>query len=280
MRARIIIVANHLVFTELAQMIKHALHHYGVDDVVIQDDSEVNFDELKSNFNFVIKAFRPFQHQRLKAGQKVLVQTEEMWNRRERGHYDLSAGFDKVLEMYDENVKIPSGTQNVVYCPIGYSPIWEYDLPEVEEDIDVLFHGSITPRRDQFYAALINDLKLEKVVFTNNLYGEERAKAIMRSKIVCNIKAHDKWSYGPLHCLPTQAQKKFMLTEKADGGYGPFVPDVHIAEYDGIDDFKAQVMYWLENEAERKDFAQRAHNDMKKTCDYTPIFGKAMGFIR
>lgn len=279
MRARIILVASHAVFMELALMIKYALHHYGVDDVVIEDDTKVNFNELKCNFNFVIKAFRPFPHGSLKSGQKILVQVEELWNRRERGHYDLSAGFDKVLEMYDENVKIPAGTENVVYCPIGYSPIWEYDLPEVEEDIDVLFHGSITPRRDQFYASLINDLQLKNVMFTNQLYGEERAKTIMRSKIVVNIKAHDRWSYGPLHCLPTQAQKKFMLTEKADGGYGPFIPGIHIAEYDGIDDFKAQIMYWLDHENERKEFGLTAYNDMVKTCDYTPIFGKAMGFI-
>ena len=99
----------------------------------------------------------------------------------------------------------------------------------------------------------------------------------MRSKIVLNIKAHKKWSYGPMHCLPVQANKKFMLAEKADGGYGPFKPEVHFSEYDGIEHCRHAINYWLKHEEERKQFSLNAYKDMVKTCDFTEILRKALG---
>ena len=80
-----------------------------------------------------------------------------------------------------------------------------------------------------------------------------------------------------MHCLPVQANKKFMLAEKADGGYGPFKPEVHFLEYDGIEHCKHAIDYWLKHEEERKQFSLNAYEDMVKTCDFTPILRKALG---
>jgi hypothetical protein len=281
MKARVIIVAGYEVFIELAEMIKYSLEtlNYEVD---IVDDHRLDY-KADYDIQFIIRAFRPFPAYLLKQQQPksklVLFQTEECWNDREKKWYrsDLITGVDRVLEMYDENVALP-GASIVVYCPVGYSPVWEYDLPEVEEDIDVFFHGSMTDRRKQF-CSMIESMGLKKTVFTNkvNYFGKERAEMIMRSKIVINIKANEMWSYGPLHCLPTQCQKKFMLAEKANGGYGPFKPGVHMAEYDGMADCKEKIRYWLEHEKERKEFAKNAYEDMVKTCDFTELFKSAMG---
>jgi hypothetical protein len=145
----------------------------------------------------------------------------------------------------------------------------------VEEDIDVLFHGSITPRRREFEAA-IGKMGL-KTLFTDQAYGIERDKLIMRSKIDINIKAHDKWSYGPMHCLPAQANKKFMLAEKANGGYGPFKPGVHVQEYNGLSDAINKIEYWISHDKERKEFALSAYENMVRTCDYTEIIRNALG---
>ena len=269
-----IITVNGRVFGEEARAIEYSLKEMGVcESALIQDNSKVDFDK-HFNLNFIFRAFRPFPSGKLK-GIKIIRQVEELWNRREKGVYDMSQGYDRSLEMYDENLKIPRGTADVVYCPVGYSPVWESHLPEVEEDIDVLFYGSIIDRRLEFQDAL-NKMRLN-VVFTDDTYGIERDKLIMRSKIVLNIKAHKKWSYGPMHCLPVQANKKFMLAEKADGGYGPFKPEVHFLEYDGIEHCKHAIDYWLKHEEERKQFSLNAYEDMVKTCDFTPILRKALG---
>jgi len=281
MKARIICVANGNVFIELMQMIAYSLDEillrkkgHKFKQILIQDDTKVSVND-PFDLNFIIRAFRPYSPGILAGGPKILFQTEECWNNREQGiyRYALTVECDRVLEMYDENCKL-RGTEIVHYCPVGYSPIWEKNLPEVEEDIDVLFHGSLTPRRKMFESAIRQSGF--NTVFTDKLYGIEREKMIMRSKVVLNIKAHDKWSYGPLHCLPTQCQKKFMLAECANGGYGPFVPNKHLKEYSGIDDCLGKLGYWIFNEKERREFSQSAYKKIVKDCDFTNIFAKAM----
>jgi len=275
---RIIIVASFEVFNEVAKMLKYSLKEIGFDKIVIEDSKESNIREYY-DLNIVIKALRPYPDERNINGYKVLFQTEELWNRRERGFYDLSSGYDKVLEMYDENVRIPNGTKNVVYCPVGWSPVFENNLKIPEnQDIDVLFWGSGTDRRKQFEKVLIKEGYNCRFYMNKSLFGNEREELIMRSKIILNIKAHDKWSFGPIHCLPAIANNKFILTEKANGGYGPFVPNRHFIEYNGINDLLKKLKYWLPKDEERYIFSSKALDLVKKECNFTDIFKKSLNF--
>jgi hypothetical protein len=275
MQASIIIVANWDVFIEFAESIKYSLTEMGFDRVVIIDSAKWTPPYRHYSLNIVIRAFRPFDYTTLN-GHRILFQTEECWNDRESGSYrfKLSHGYDRILEMYDENVKL-LGTERVVYCPVGYSPAWERDLPEVEEDIDIYFHGSLTPRRLNF----ITELRKEgyNIVGVSDHYGKQRDEMIARSKITMNIKAHDMWSYGPMHCLPAQANKQFLMAEKANGGHGPFVPNKHFIEYNGLEDCKKKVKEWLDKgKDKRTEFAVSAYDDMVKTCDFTEILKSAL----
>jgi len=91
--------------------------------------------------------------------------------------------------MYKANTRIPVGTENVRYCPIGYSPAFENGLPVVEEDMDVYFYGSLTPRRKDVIMKLReNNIDIHD---HTNIYGIQRDQYIMRSKIIMNIKASD-----------------------------------------------------------------------------------------
>jgi hypothetical protein len=275
MQASIIIVANWDVFIEFAESIKYSLTEMGFDKVNIIDEADWKPPYRHYSLNIVIKAFRPFAFTTLN-GYRILFQTEECWNDRERGSYrfKLSHGYDRVLEMYDENCKL-LGTEKVVYCPVGYSPAWERDLPEVEEDVDVFFHGSLTDRRKEFISSL--ESEGYNVVASSNHYGKTRDEMIARSKITMNIKAYDKWSYGPMHCLPAQANKQFLMAEKANGGHGPFVPNKHFVEYDGLEDCKKKVKKWLDaGHGARKAFAENAYNEMVKDCDFTEILKSAL----
>lgn len=271
MKCRIILVAN---IPEAAEMLKYSLEELGI-PTAIQDDAALSGNDF--DFNITIKALRKgFSEQGLN-GHKILFQTEELWNRREKAFYDLSNGYKRVLEMYDENVKIPVGTKNVVYCPVGYTPTYSMGLPEPEErDIDILFWGSITERRSRVGADLNERFKDKKIVFGSGILGKEREELIMRSKIVLNIKAHDLWSFGPIHVLPAIANKRFVLAEKANGGYGPFKPERHFKEYKTFENLFEQINYWLEREEERETFAQEALERVKKECYFTPILKEAM----
>jgi hypothetical protein len=202
--------------------------------------------------------------------------TEELWNRRERGVYDMCQGYDRALELYKANTKL-KGTENVRWCPIGYSPAFELKSPvEIEEDIDILFFGSKTERRKNFEKDIKKHLKGKVIIFRDGLFGEERDKLILRSKIVTNVKAHDMWSYGPLHCLLSQCKKKMTFSEKANGGYGPFIPNKHFIEYNSVEDFVKKAKKYLENEEERKDFAKRAYKEIKKNCKFTKYLKNAL----
>ena len=273
--AQIVIVASYNVFIELAEMIKYSLNELGIKKVGIFDSVDLKPDNNNFTFSFIIRAFRKFSTFGL-PGYKILFQTEECWNDRANGvyRYDFIQGSNRILEMYDENCKLQS-TGKVRYCPVGYSPIWEREMPRVQEDIDILFFGSLTPRREKFLNSLRSKYNVRAY---RDIFGKERDELINRSKITLNIKAHDKWSYGPLHCLPAQCNKKFMMAEKADGGYGPFVPNKHIIEYDGLNDLHDKVDMWMRTgRNDRDDFARTAYEDMVRTCDFTKILKGAIG---
>ena len=289
LKARITVIAAYEVFIELAESISHALidrFDFNPKNIRIHGLDENNGREMERynkedvDITFILKALRKFIP--VFRGKKVLFQTEELWNRRQRGSYFglFAPNYDRVLEMYDENVNLIN-TRNVVYCPVGYSPVWEVKpfQDHIDEDIDILFHGSVTPRREEFMNAFHE--RGWKTVFTSKgetaIWGAERAAMIQRSKICINMKAHDLWSYGPMHCLPAQANKQFMLAEKANGGYGPFVPGKHVAEYDGLEDCLEKIDYWLKRPKDRREFAVNAYEDMVKTCHFNDIFEKAMG---
>lgn len=263
---------------EVGEMLKYALEQIGVEHVVIQDDSKVNYGDRSFDLNIVIKALRKvYPERRLDAGMKVLFQTEELWNRREWGRYDLSAGFHEVLEMYDENVKIKQGTAHVIYCPVGYTPTYSMGLPEPEKkDLDILFWGSMTPRRTKICERLEKEFSDKNTIFGSGIVGRERENLIMKSKIILNIKANDRWSFGPIHILPAIANNRFVLAERADGGYGPFKPGRHFKEYDGVDDLIKKIRIWLERDEEREAFAKEALELVKKECDFIPILKAAL----
>jgi len=76
------------------------------------------------------------------------------------------------------------GVSSVRYVPLGYVPELSRIGPVVE-DIDVLFYGSASPRRQ----AILDELKARRVnvVQLDGIYGEERDRVIARAKIVLSM---------------------------------------------------------------------------------------------
>jgi hypothetical protein len=73
----------------------------------------------------------------------------------------------------------------VIHVPVGYVPELTRIPDNVEQDIDVLFYGSMNPRR----SAVIDQLRSlglrAEAVF--GVYGKERDALIARSKVVLNL---------------------------------------------------------------------------------------------
>jgi hypothetical protein len=77
------------------------------------------------------------------------------------------------------------GIRNITHCPIGFSERLSRIEPAPEQDIDVLFYGSVNERRLQILEELVlAGLRVETLF---GVYGTRRDAVIARSKIVLNI---------------------------------------------------------------------------------------------
>ncbi len=77
------------------------------------------------------------------------------------------------------------------YVPMGHHPLLERVVPVPEQDIDVLFYGSTTPRRRQTIAAL-RDAGLH-TVHISGIWTDELDPIIARAKVVLNLHAQSEY---------------------------------------------------------------------------------------
>lgn len=68
--------------------------------------------------------------------------------------------------------------------PIGYVPQWTRIVPSAMPDVDVLFYGSLSPRRQQVLQALRENGLRVQVLF--GVYGPERDAWMARSRVILN----------------------------------------------------------------------------------------------
>lgn len=95
-------------------------------------------------------------------------------------------------------------------CEIGYMPSLTRIAP-CDEDIDVLFVGSMNRRR----AKIIEDLTRAglKVVPVFGYYGAERDLLIARAKVVLNVHFYDSKVFEIVRCSYLMANKKCVVSE-------------------------------------------------------------------
>lgn len=120
------------------------------------------------------------------------------------------------LEVWDYSPANVSelGTRGVQarLCPIGYTPRLTC-IGKAEEDIDVLFIGSLNARR----AAILDELQRRDIntVILCGVYGAERDAYIARAKIVLNIHFYDSKIFEMVRCSYLMANEKFIISEES-----------------------------------------------------------------
>ncbi len=106
------------------------------------------------------------------------------------------------------------GVHNVRFCGVGYAKALEHIDPDLFEDIDVLFYGSIFGRRLPILDAIESTgLRVQKLF---GVYGAERDSWIARSKIVLNIHAYETTTFEIVRCSYLWANKKCIISEPSD----------------------------------------------------------------
>lgn len=98
----------------------------------------------------------------------------------------------------------------LVWCPVGFADeLWR--IPQVEEDIDVLFYGSLNPRRID----TLNALKAAglNVVHSFGAYGKERDALIARAKVVLNVHFYESGIFEWVRVFYLLANRKAVVSE-------------------------------------------------------------------
>ena len=108
-------------------------------------------------------------------------------------YVEIMKGAKQVWDYSLRNVNKLSlgGVKNVLHVPISYSDNLEAvdctKIPDSEKDIDILFMGSISPRRKELLERLKTIEGAKIMIADGGLWGEERLGLMKRSKIVINI---------------------------------------------------------------------------------------------
>lgn len=212
----------------------------------------------------------------------ILCQLEELWNDRSQGKYRPNfRGYNAILELYEENTKMRAGKSRSYHFPLGYSKAFG-EPQDAEENLDAYFFGSKIgingERRRWPYNDLLKDHGFD-VIFSDKAYGQDRTNNIRRSKVNLFVRHSQPGFYCPLRSLSIQCKGKFLLNEVCQGGYGPYVPGKHFIEFDGNEDLIDKMRYYTEHTEERKDFAAKALEDLKKNHRFEDYLMEVLGGI-
>lgn len=276
MKVRIFSLVNWEYFREMCDALAFSFRELGCDAKACKWDV-TNNNEF-GDVNIVVISHRAFDPKKLlpNYSEKVLLQTEQLWNRRESGIYDKGEGFDLVLELFKANCEIEKGTENVRYFPLGYSEIFaKHDFVENAPSYSGYFFGSMTIRR-QHYMSLLNG-SFKNIFFEQGASGSYRDARISRAIINLNINFGNRGEYSPLRCLLVQCKERFLLSEKTSGDYGAYEPNKHFIEFNGEDDLIEKFNYWSNHPTERTDFASNAYTDLKENHQMTMYLEDAIG---
>lgn len=108
------------------------------------------------------------------------------------------------------------------HVPVGYVPELRRITPAEVEDIDVLFCGSLNPRRQK----ILDDLKAAglNVVHLFGVYGAERDSHIARAKIVLNMHFYESQIFEIVRCSYLWTNAACVVSEESvDMTYGPML---------------------------------------------------------
>lgn len=134
----------------------------------------------------------------------------------------------------------------------GFDPLLHQPASEVARDIDVLFVGSLTPRR----VRILERLSQKWNVRVEQAFGTAMVDLLHRSKIVLNIHAEDFLDVET-RIYEVLGSGAFLLSEPL-ARENPFTP-ADIPIWNNEAELNDQIAYFLTHEAEREAIRLRAH---------------------
>ena len=153
------------------------------------------------------------------------------------------------------------GIEKTTHCRIGYYPP-QPSLPEAEQDVDVLFYGSMNERRSMLaFDLMARGLRVETLF---GVYGIERDKWIARSKVVLNAHFYEKPIFEIFRVSHLLANKKCVVTENGgcDSELEQLAQDTCV--YKPYDDIAEECERLVKDGGARLTAAERGYQAFKR----------------
>jgi glycosyltransferase involved in cell wall biosynthesis len=144
--------------------------------------------------------------------------------------------------------------KQVQYVPFGFAPELARVPHSAVRDIDVLFYGSVNPRRQAVLDQLRDAGLAVHSVF--GVYGEERDALIARAKVVLNMHYYVPGAFEAIRVCYLMANRKAVVTEQNPGEYldDDLAPGLEAVPYGRL----AAACKSLVTDAERRTALQKA----------------------
>lgn len=159
--------------------------------------------------------------------------------------------------------------RTVKYVPVGYAPEMTRIVPAVEQDIDVLFYGSLNERRNK----ILDDLRAAglKVEYFWGVYGVERDKYVARAKIVLSMHYYTPGIFEAVRVSYLLANKKIVVCEDDERGEANEA-GAYTSKYEELVDACSSIVHMdvVEREAIAEEgfetFSARYEHDILRTA--------------
>jgi hypothetical protein len=160
------------------------------------------------------------------------------------------------------------------WLPVGYVPELSRVRSAPEQDIDVLFYGTVSDRRRVVLDALFaRGLRVQAL---GGMYGESRDALIARSKVVVNLHGKDEDTvFESVRVSYLLANKKAVVSERGDG-HEDFADAVLFADYGELADRCAALVH---DDDARADLSQRGFTVMSARSEGDYLRAALAGFL-
>jgi SAM-dependent methyltransferase len=216
-------------FRELAETLLYGLRALG-HSASIQENA---FDPCATNILLGAHLLTPQQTDAIPRG-SVIYNLEQIGGANLPGtYYDLSARH-QIWDYSELNIKrwAQLGCASPpVLVEVAYAPDLSRIAPAPQQDIDVLFYGSINERRQSVITKL-REVGL-KVTSIFGLYGKPRDELIARSKLVLNVHFYETQLFEIVRVSYLLANSKAVVTEDSPD-LGDLKDAVAVFPYDSL----------------------------------------------
>jgi len=179
---------------------------------------------------------------------KIFWATELVSRNRDQDRNFRSGGFDfaflrtpQCIDAVVNNKWMPRDRLGVMLS--GFDPAVQKKQPGVVKDIDVLFVGSILPRRRRW----LDYLKNKGVNLTEaKAFGPRMTDLVNRARIVLNIHAED-YTDTETRVFEVLGCGAFLISETLSAE-NPFTPGLHYVEVATVDEMYSAIESYLKND--------------------------------